>query len=401
MMSPSACRSLFALGVVAWAVVACGDDDPATPPSGSGSDPLKDAAPVVANYAANVHANYEDCLAKAQALKTAIDDFTAKPSKETQDAAKEAWKAARKPYGPSEVYRFYKGPIDNDTDGPEGELNSWPLDEKYIDYTRDDAKSGLVNDPQIKLSKDEIAKRNTEGGEANVSTGYHAIEFLLWGQDDPDQSKKTQGTRSFEDYTTKENADRRKEYLELVTELLVDDLQKLVDAWAPGSAYVTSFSADPKAAITKMLTGIGSMANAELAGERMTVAYKNKSEEDEHSCFSDTTNADLQGNFLGIQNVYLGTYGSNTTGAGISKLVAAVDPTLDAQVKADLQTAAAAFTAMQSEPFDFAIMSADSAPARKNVLDAIQATKKLATDITAVGAKLGVQFTVEAPSLEL
>jgi putative iron-regulated protein len=44
------------------------------------------------------------------------------------DAAKEAWLTARQSYGPTEAYRPYGAPIDDDN-GPEGQLNACPLDE--------------------------------------------------------------------------------------------------------------------------------------------------------------------------------------------------------------------------------------------------------------------------------
>jgi putative iron-regulated protein len=395
---------LFSSVFVLVALVACTSDDTSSSASPA-SDPLEHAQPVVENYAANVYQNYVDTLDGAKKLKVAIEAFTAAPGEATHQAAKDAWVASRKPYCLTEAYRFYNGPIDNDdpaSPGPEGDLNSWPLDENFIDYTKDEPSAGLINDPTFEITKESLAKKNTEGGEANISDGYHAIEFLLWGQDTDEPSRKTQGHRSFTDYTTAKNADRRKAYLLAVTDLLLDDLQTVTDAWTPNAEnYRKAFVADPKGAVTKILTGIGSLSNAELSGERMTVAYKDKSQEDEHSCFSDTTDADLEGNFLGIQNVYLGTYGSNTTGAGISTLVAAIDPTLDAKVKDDLRTTAAAFEAMQAQPFDHAIQLDDASPERRNILQAIQGVKTLADDITQVGAKLGVSFQVEASEARL
>lgn len=380
------------IGVFGLFMACSSADDASVAPS----DGLENAQPVVESYASNAFANYSDALEGAKTLRSAIAAFTSAPSEATHRAAKEAWIAARKPYGPSEAYRFYSGPIDDEDPshpGPEGDINSWPLDESFIDYTKDEPSAGLINDLSFSITKESIAKKNTEGGEANVSDGYHAIEFLLWGQDVDDPAQKTAGHRAFTDYTTATNADRRKAYLTAVAELLVDDLQKVTDAWAPNQDnYRKTFVTDPKKALTELLTGIGSLANAELSGQRMSVAYTNRSQEDEHSCFSDTTNADLQGNFLGIQNVYLGTYGSNTTGPGVTSLVAAVDPALDAKVKADLRTAAAAFAAMQAEPFDYAIQLDDDTPERKNILAAIAAVKTIADDITQVGAKLGRRF---------
>ena len=397
-------RSIVPLAVLLSSVVACGDDakDEGT---GSKADPLANEAPVVEQYAKNVHANYVECLDKARVLKTAIDAFIATPSAQTQDAAKAAWVAARLPYGPSEAFRFYSGPIDDEKTGPEGEINSWPLDENFIDYTRDEPTAGIVNRTELALTKESIRGENGIGGEKNIATGYHAIEFLLWGQDEEDTTTKTPGQRSYTDYVSggsAQNVERRAKYLQLASEILVEDLEVLVAAWEPGKDnFAKTFVADAKGvSVTKMLTAIGSMANAELSGERMTVAYKNRGQEDEHSCFSDTTNADLLGNFVGIQNVYLGKYGSSD-GPGIDDLVSAVDPALDARMKSELDAGVAALTALQSVPFDFAIASADGSPERENVLKAIQAIKKTSATIVTIGQTLGVEFKLEEPSEEL
>lgn len=396
-------RSFVPAAVLLLSLVACSDDKDDN--TSTTVDPLAGEAAVAEQYAKNVHANYVESLAKAKALQTAIDAFIAAPSKATQDAAKAAWVAARLPYGPSEVYRFYGGPIDNEDSGAEGQINAWPLDENFIDYTRDDANAGIINRADFELTKESIKGENENGGEKNIATGFHAIEFLLWGQDDADASLKTQGNRSYEDYVAggeAKNVERRATYLELVTEILVEDLEALVEAWAPGGDnYAKTFLAGAKGdAVTKMLTGMGSMANAELSGERMTVAFKNRDQEDEHSCFSDTTNADLLGNFVGIQNVYLGKYGS-ADGPGIDDLVKALDPVLDTQFKGELDAAVTALEALQTTPFDFALAAADESRERRAVLEAILAIKKTAKTIETIGAKLGVQFQVEQPSEEL
>src|SRR5688572_27291091 len=145
---------------------------------GSDSDDEKfssaTAETVIADYKRLVRLNYAEVIEKAEALQEAVDDFVATPSASRQQAAKDAWIAARAPYGPSEVFRFYDGPIDNPEDGPEGLINAWPLDENYIDYTRDDAQAGLINDtagvPQ--LTAEVIESANEAEGEAAISTGY-------------------------------------------------------------------------------------------------------------------------------------------------------------------------------------------------------------------------------------
>ena len=70
--------------------------------------------------------------------------------------ARKAWLAAREPYGQTEAFRFYGGPID-DAKGPEGRINAWPLDEAYIDSVKGKAGSGIINNRKIPLTKAKLA----------------------------------------------------------------------------------------------------------------------------------------------------------------------------------------------------------------------------------------------------
>jgi CxxC motif-containing protein (DUF1111 family)/uncharacterized iron-regulated protein len=397
-----------ALAFPAVSLVGCSSDSSSSSPSQTAVDPLAEAGPVVAQHAKMVTATYTDCVNTAKALQTAIDAFLASPSEATLDAAKKAWIASRVPYAHSEVYRFYGGPIDNETTGPEPFLNGWPLDENFIDYTRDEPQAGIINRPDLfpTLTAEIIRGENEKGGEKNLATGYHAIEFLLWGQDDLDPNLGTQGHRPFTDYVvgatgTAQNQDRRAQYLKIVTAMLVSDLESVAKEWEAGQAnYAASFVKDSKQALTHMLTGMGSLANAELSGERMTVAYKNRTQEDEHSCFSDNTNADLLGNFEGLRNVYQGSYGSDD-GPGIDDLIRKADPALDEAIKANLVEIAAAFQTLQGMPFDKALITPDSSPERQAMLKAIQGLKKLSQQVVQVGQALGINFKLEEPSQSL
>lgn len=283
---------------------------------------------VVQQYATLVYANYSDVLTSAQALQKAIHAFTAAPSEQGLADARKAWLAAREFYGQTEAFRFYSGPID-DEKGPEGRLNSWPLDESYIDRVVGKPASGIVNNPKVKINKAALAKLNERGGEENIAAGWHAIEFLLWGQDLSDTGP---GDRSFEDYVNGKapNADRRRAYLTTATELLMDDLGYLVKAWQPSAKnYRAKFEQGGIASVRKMIVGMGSLSRGELAGERLEVAMNTQDKEDEHSCFSDNTHRDVVANAQGIENVWLGSYkrldGSLVQGASLKDLVASKD----------------------------------------------------------------------------
>ncbi len=364
------------------------DEEPAAAP-GSDVEAIKTA--VVANYSAGVYATYVKSLNSAQEMDTAIDTFVANPTPATLEAAKRAWLRARDDYGPTEVFRFYGGPIDNEEDGPEGLLNAWPLDEAYIDYVEGDPSAGIINKPDEfpTIDRDLIVSLNEEGGEANVSTGWHAIEFLLWGQD---MNSIGPGARPVEDYTTNANADRRRVYLAVTSDTLLEHLRDMVNAWAPNQAnYRADFEALPAdEALANIITGAGALSKGELAGERMFVAYSERSEEDEHSCFSDNTHADIVGNAIGIQMVVTGQYGA-VNGPGLLDLFAAQDEALATRLAAEIAASVSMARGIPA-PFDQHLGEGvpDSSYGRQQVLNTITALENQADTMVEGAAAFGL-----------
>lgn len=349
-------------------------------------------ASVATHYATLVHTNYSDTLTSAKALRDAIKAFTAAPSQVSLDAARKAWLAAREFYGQTEAFRFYGGPIDDDK-GPEGQLNAWPMDESYVDYVQGKKTAGLVNNRKQPITKKALAAQNEKGGEENVATGWHAIEFLLWGQD---LSETGPGNRSFEDFVDGKapNADRRRQYLDVVTGLLIDDLNLLVKAWAPGATnnYRAKFEKGGNESLRKMFVSLGSLSRGELAGERLEVALSSQDQEDEHSCFSDNTHRDAVTNAKGIENVWLGRFvradGSTLLGPSLRDLVAAKDAALADKTTQQMRTSVQAAEAIPA-PFDRAILPGN--PGRAKIEATIQSLTAQSEQIVAAAAAVGIQ----------
>ncbi|MFQ1064674.1 imelysin family protein [Bordetella trematum] len=339
---------------------------------------------VVKTYSDIAAANYQDSLLAAEKLQQAIDALIAQPSEASLKAARQAWLDARVPYQQTEAFRFGNAIVDD----WEGRVNAWPLDEGLIDYV--DASYGSENDENAFYAVNVIANskisvggktldaskitaellsdvlHEADGNEANVATGYHAIEFLLWGQDlngsgpAPEGSVGTPqerhaGNRPHTDFDPKQctggNCERRIEYLKVVTQLLVDDLKEMAGQWQATGEARKSVEEDPKAGLTAMLTGLGSLSYGELAGERMKLGLMLHDPEEEHDCFSDNTHNSHYYNQVGMRNVYLGDYrridGSQVKGASLSDLVKEKDPKLDAEVRAKLDATLAAMQAMR------------------------------------------------------
>lgn len=352
-----------------------------------------DYVPVAAHYAAVVHASYQDTLAAGRTLHQAIGAFIKAPSAQSLAAARRHWVVAREFYGQTEAFRFYGGPIDDDK-GPEGRINAWPMDEAFVDAVPGKPASGLINNPRFAISKKTLSAQNERGGEENVATGWHAIEFLLWGQD---LSETGPGNRSFEDFIDGKasSADRRRQYLDAASALLVDDLQFLVKAWAPEvrNNYRARFVKGGRESVRKILVGLGSLSRGELAGERLEVALNSQDQEDEHSCFSDNTHRDVVNNARGIQNVWLGAYkradGTTLMGASLRDLVAARDPALAERISRQIAASLAAAEAIQA-PFDREIAGAKDAPGRLRIQKAIDSLTQQSKDLVTAAAAIGI-----------
>ena len=429
---PLASASLLAIAI---SLAGCGEDKAPATQAAAPAAATESAAPataakideaaakaVVNHYADLALAVFSDAASTGKTLQTAIDALLADPSEATLNAAREAWLAARVPYMQTEVFRFGNPVVDE----WEGQLNAWPLDEGLIDYVAEDyqhalgnpgAQANIIANTEIQVGEDKIdvseitgellASLNELGGsEANVATGYHAIEFLLWGQD-LNGTNPGAGERPYTDYVVGEGAtgghnERRRAFLKAATDLLVSDLNDMVEQWKDGVAgnYRSELVADSgENGLRKMLFGMGSLSLGELAGERMKVALEANSTEDEHDCFSDNTHNSHFYNGKGIRNVYLGEYkkvdGSTLTGPSLSELVAKADAQADATLKADLQETEAKLQALVDSAeknnvhFD-QLIAQGNAEGQQLVRDAIAVLVKQTGTIEQAAGKLGI-----------
>ncbi|MEO9478387.1 MAG: imelysin family protein [Maribacter dokdonensis] len=384
-------RVILAVGFIGLIVLGCSSDDDST--TEVVVDDAIEASSVIENYADLVLANYQAALVDAEAMNVAIQTFVATPTEENFEAAKEAWLTSRESYGPSEAFRFANGPIDTgDTEEIEGYLNSWPLDEAYIDYVEGDVDAGIINNLADfpTLTKEILTGENGNGGEENVAIGYHAIEFLLWGQDLTAPSENLAGQRAYTDFVdggTAANQDRRREYLAIVADLLTDHLQIIIDEWS-GDYRSTFLALDEDEALDNIISSIAELSRSELAIERMAVALQNQDQEDEHSCFSDNTHRDIRLNLAGIVNVYTGAYGS-VDGNSLQDLIEEADADLATELDALLATAVTDVDATLN-PFDLAIVDGESSVEGAKVQTAVQALVAFGDKLLEAKVALGI-----------
>ena len=379
----------FAYGSLAAMIMglaACGGSSSSSNSGGNGGgDNGPSAEAVVVQQAELTKAMFEDSLVEAQDLQTAIEAFIASPSEQSLEAAKAAYKALRIPYQQSEIMRFddAKGHVSAGLDadgGPasiddwEPQVNGWPLDEALIDYVdmtayegEYDAAENIINSSDTdglgaNITKEMLIGLNSYGGSAaNIATGIHAVEFLLWGQDTNGVNAGA-GNRPISDYYTEASMGdctsgdathddasicfRRAEYLSVATDLLVDDLEEMVAEWSDEARTTAGTLAydflNRTDGLQRMVDSMGDMAAGELASERMKVAILTGSTEDEHDCFSDNTHVAVYNNAIGVINSYRGSYtridGSVVSGPSLSDMVAAADSNANNEIEALLDT---------------------------------------------------------------
>ena len=322
---------------------------------------------VLNHYADIALATYTDSFNSAKSLHTAIEKLVSKPNKSTLESAKQAWLAARIPYMQTEAYRFGNSIVDD----WEGKVNAWPLDEGLIDYV--DSSYGLESEDNPLYTANVIANKsfklsgNTvdastinkellsevlheiDGVEANVGTGYHAIEFLLWGQD-LNGTNAGAGNRTAADFDINNcantNCQRRADYIVTASSLMLDDLSWMVNQWQKDGEARIALLENETAGVSSILTGMGSLSYGEMAGERIKLGVLLHDPEEEHDCFSDNTHNSHYYNIQGIQNVYTGSYtnisGTKISGPSVSDLVNLIDKTANTELLAQIDNSLAA-----------------------------------------------------------
>ena len=345
----------------------------------------------VVSYASHVHAEYRASRESTELMRAAIRAFCAEPTEAGLARARESWTAARDIYGRTEVFRFGNGPIDTTRGGTETLINAWPVDEEYIEPADPDAKTGIIRDTTKypSLGRAVVRLHNQRGGETNVCTGWHAIEFMLWGQD---LSETGPGTRAASDFldASSPHAARRREYLLEITDMLCEDLVRLEKAWAPDADnHRKRFVAEPERSMRSIITGPSLLVGFEMTGERLAVPLETRDQEEEHSCFSDTTHIDFTSNIKGVDAVLRGRGGQ-----GVIEVVRAVDPARAASLDAALAVAYKAVHEMPL-PFDNGMRAADGTHERVKMQAALEALETLGEEIALAGRALGWSLPTE------
>jgi len=337
---------------------------------------------------------YDRALEGVKQLHTAVASFLEAPSERTLRSAREAWRASRERYGPTEVFRFSDGPIDGDSafaghGGPENRINAWPVDEAYLDSVAGSPDGGLILDRSLPMTRETLEHAHGSSDEAEVTLGFHAIEFLLWGQD---RDTLTDGRRAFSDFSPGDPVrERRRACLGILATLLVEDVGAVAREWGPGAErYAARFVRLPaREALRRALTGAATLSGFELASERISVPLATRSAEDEQSCFSDNTVRDIRSNIDGLALVLEGDDGA----PGMLPLFHALDPALAGELRERLDEVRQRMLDIP-EPFDAVILSAKDDPRRHRYQALAGELIGLSGALRRAGERAGVTVTI-------
>jgi putative iron-regulated protein len=364
-----------------------------------------DARAMQSHYVQQASVAYLHALEQAQRLDRALAELATRPNARTLQQARLAWRAARVAYLPTEVYRYFESPID-DADGPEGRINAWPLNEHWIEAygaAVREPRQDLIGQSALELSSELLRARDQNSDEADVTTGFHAIEYLLWG---PDDNPKGPGRRTAKAFQAADSlASRRLQYVRIVSADLVRDLQSVQAEWASDSGYGSQFQALESAqALRSMLQGLMMLAADELASERLQVALDSGLQEDETSCFSDQTALEYADGVRGIRAIWYGTADHprqakahpNSVGAWLAQHDAARARAVERAIDAAEQ--AAKRVAESPLHFDQMLLSAADSAERQHAEALSQALIALAQALRNAGRAAQVDVAVPGTS---
>lgn len=303
-------KVLFGLGAVPLVLAGCGGG------GGGGDDGAApfDAKPVVDNLAdAVITQTYRNLNSAAGALLAAVQTLVTAPTEDAMDTAQSAWKAARVPWETSEGFLF--GPVD--ALGIDPAIDSWPLNTP-------DLQTFLASNPSATQADIENASDDLRG--------FHAIEYLLFGDGVADNDK-----------SVSELTPAEANYLVALAQAFRARTQALQSAWTTDyngtGPYATTLKSPGAgrtytgyaAVVEELINGIAGIAdeigNAKIAeplGATLADADTSKVE----SQYSWNSLTDFHNNMQSVLNVYTGKLGfdasADTVSASLNGLYAFV-----------------------------------------------------------------------------
>lgn len=319
----------------------------------------------------------EEVDTSALAFSDAVSAFCDAPSDDNLSAAQAAFRALRVPWKRTEAFRF--GPSEDLRLA--SALDFWPARTDTIE-----AALSAAPDP---VTAAHVATLGTS------SRGMPALEYLMF--DPAGGNSAIMVSLGGPDAAAK----KRCSYARALGEVIASDASALHDAWAPeGGAFVTEVAkaGNGSALFPTGQEGVNRVVNLLISS--MLAFNENKISAPlgtatgtpdpslVESRFSDESIQDMVSSLSGVEEIYLGRHGE-TSGKGITTLVAARSPAIDAAVKNGLADAKAKALAI---PGPLRLAVTQNAAAVTATHEAVKTARRhLSTDVASV---LGVSVTL-------
>jgi putative iron-regulated protein len=258
-------RLIFAIGLIFLA--ACTPKQPDELPK-KGTSVNIDASAFAAQVDIVAYTSLSKASLSAQVMDSKLASFMYHPNPMSQEEVKQAWRQSYDDFLYSLVFSYL--PIQDPPDWHTQkiayndlllQLDSGDIEGGYIDYIPGYPFSGIVNDLTLAIDEDSIRSQHGFTDLTNASLGYHAIEFMFWGQEgkrsahdffpqentapvpmnETDESAHNHEVKDTLDdegsFHIPQNHNRRRQYTKLLSDLLQKDLHRIQRRWEPSTGY--------------------------------------------------------------------------------------------------------------------------------------------------------------------
>ena len=270
----------------------------------------------------------------AQVMDSKLASFMHHPNPMSQEEITQSWRQAYDDFLASLIFAYL--PIQDPPDWHTQriaysdllvQLDSWPIEGGYIDYIQGYPFSGIVNDLTLVIDEKNIRSQHGFTDPSNASLGYHAIEFMFWGQEgkrsahdffpqentapvpindaeeslhnDDEQDINDEGLRhAGESLHIPQNHNRRRQYTKLLSEILQKDLHRIQRRWEVSSGYYAQLlqQSSPENTLQAALIAGQRFISEELLQKRFQLTS---------SEFSNSSQQDLLALLMGLESWYL------------------------------------------------------------------------------------------------
>ena len=323
--------------------------------------PPQQASAFAAEVGLTAYTSMSMATQTAQELDSRLQSFLYHPNPMTHKEVQQAWRSAYSAFLRSLV--FSRLPMSDPPDWHKQGidyrqtltlLDSWPIEGGYIDHVPGYPFSGIVNDLTLELNEETLLNQHGFSDPSYASLGFHAYEFMLWGAD---------GKRSPEDFFPQENTapvviateggstatgeansaittsgdgdnasvstpdvqnhNRRRQYIQLVSEQLQKHLHRLQRRWEPSNGYYAGLvqRSEPLQVLAATMSATQKILSDELLNRRVSA---------DSSEFSHSSEEDVRALVHGLRDIWLPSAaqpdeeagsGGSAAEAGIARLL--------------------------------------------------------------------------------